>query len=62
MGRLGSGNFDDEEESMEDIFNELKISEAGVCPHCGGKLVSFKDKVGSGKRCCRCGWSVTSFG
>jgi uncharacterized protein (DUF983 family) len=60
--RLGSGSFVDDDESMEDILSELAVSERGVCPHCGGKLVSFKDKVGSGKRCPSCGWSVSSFG
>jgi hypothetical protein len=60
---LGSGSFvSDDDESTEDILRELEVADKGVCPHCGALLIPFKDKVGSGKRCSKCSWVVSSFG
>ena len=61
--RLGSGSSEDhDDESMEDIMREIRVADTGVCPHCGSPLVSFKDKTGSGLRCPKCGWRMSSFG
>lgn len=62
---VGSGSSDDEEwdvETDEDILNELEIASRGLCPECGGMLIDFKDDLGWGKRCARCGWSASTFG
>jgi hypothetical protein len=63
---VGSGSSGDEEEwdveTDEDTLRELEIASRGLCPECGGTLIDFKDDLGCGKRCARCGWSASTFG
>lgn len=53
---MGSGSSESDDESPERIFHEVEVASMGVCPHCGSKLILFKEHGELGWRCVKCGW------